>query len=240
MVIGTGFLDRCCETSGSPYQIFVPRHYTPEHRWPLTLFLHGAGEGGADGLLQTEFQLGSAIRRHGDLIESIVVFPQQKPSRCWNGADQELALRCISQTCRDYPIDLQRLSLCGVSSGAIGAWSLAARKPQRFARLLIVAGLVRPAAFVNSSGAVTPPGLHDPHEWLAKRLQHMPIWIHHGDCDPLHPVSDARRIALCLRQHNALVRYTELPGFGHNVWDAAFYSEAVLRWLQAPPMSEEP
>ena len=232
----TGFLDRISTPGGGPYQVYVPRHYTPERRWPVVLFLHGAGEGGDDGLLQTEFQLGSAIRRHSDLFEAIAVFPQQRPCCTWRGDDLSMALNCLEQSRRDYSIDPARQSLCGVSSGAIGAWALAARHPQRFARLLIVSGLVGPAAFVPADGAVVPPDESDPHHWLAQRLGHLPIWIHHGDADPLYPVSDARRTVAGLRAHQAPVRYSELPGFGHNVWDTAFYNEDVLRWLLESPL----
>jgi hypothetical protein len=44
-------------------------------------------------------------------------------------------------------------------------------------------------------------------------------------------VQDARRTAAALRAEGATISYSELPGFGHNVWDTAFYSEEVLRWL---------
>jgi predicted peptidase len=238
--MNTGFLDRISSPAGQPYQVYVPRHYTPESRWPVVLFLHGAGEGGDDGLLQTEFQLGSAIRRHSDLFEALAVFPQQSPCSHWRGEDLSMALECLEQTSHHYNVDPARQSLCGVSSGAIGAWALAARHPQRFARLLIVSGLVGPAAFVPNDGAVVPTGESDPYHWLAVRLRQLPIWIHHGVADPLYAVEDARRTVACLRALQAPVRYSELPGFGHNVWDAAFYSEPVLRWLLAPPPGEQP
>lgn len=213
------------------FQVYVPRGYHPEKQWPLILFLHGAGEGGEDGLLPTEFQLGSAIRRHADLFESIAVFPQQRPSPYWNVADLDLAMRCLEQTCCSWSIDRGRLLLCGVSSGAIGAWSLAARKPDCFAALLIVSGMVGPTPAIPPDQAVAPAGVPDPHRWLAERLGPTPVWIHHGDADPLLPVQDARRVAAALRQAGTPVRYSELPGFGHNVWDVAFYSEEVIRWL---------
>ena len=239
----TGFLDRSLgdnslEDSGGdgirPYQLYVPPGYSAQRSWPLIVFLHGAGEGGHDGLLQTEFQLGSAIRRHRELFDALVVFPQQQPSGYWRAQDLQMALTCVQQTCRDYCIDTSRISLCGVSSGAIGAWALASRNPQCFARLLIVGGLVGPAAFVPTEAAVVPAAEPDPHQWLARQLQHLPIWIHHGDVDPLYDVRDARRTVACLRALGAPVRYSEVPGFGHNVWDLAFYSEAVLRWLISP------
>ncbi|MEB3276134.1 MAG: alpha/beta hydrolase-fold protein [Cyanobacteriota bacterium] len=213
------------------FQIFVPRSYDPERSWPLVLFLHGAGEGGDDGLLQTEFQLGSAIRRHADLFEAIAVFPQQRPSAFWGHADLDLALRCLEQTCKSWNINQQGLLLCGVSSGATGAWALAARHPDRFAGLLVVSGMVGRTPAIPPEQAVVPPAVENPHRWLAQRLGPLPVWIHHGTADPLFPVQDARRIAVAMKQEGAPVRYSELPGFGHNVWDVAFYSEEVLGWL---------
>ena len=251
----TGFLDQTisgvgldapntCSAGGlrcsSPYQVYVPRGYSADREWPLVLFLHGAGEGGDDGLLPTEFQLGSAIRRHADLFEAIAVFPQQRPASYWSQADLAMAMVCLEQACRTWRIDRRRLLLCGVSSGATGAWNLAVREPSRFAGLLIVGGLVGPSPAVPASEAVVSAEVEDPHRWLAQRLRQLPIWIHHGDGDPLFPVHDARRTAAALRAEGATISYSELPGFGHNVWDTAFYSEEVLRWLlnQKRPVQE--
>ena len=52
----TGFLDRRVSVAGQShhYQVFVPFSYTASQRWPVILFLHGAGERGDDGLLQTQ------------------------------------------------------------------------------------------------------------------------------------------------------------------------------------------
>ena len=218
-------------SSSRLFQVYVPSSYSSERRWPLVLFLHGAGEGGEDGLLATEFQLGSTIRRHADLFQAIAVFPQQRPACYWSAADLDLAVRCLEQTCRSWAIDRQRLLLCGVSSGATAAWRLAAQQPERFAAVLVVGGMVAPTAAIPADQTVAPTEVADPHHWLAERLDGLPVWIHHGDSDPLFPVQDARLIAAALRRQGSAVRYSELPGFGHNVWDVAFYSEAVLRWL---------
>ena len=51
----TGFLDRVLLWEDREYrhQIYRPRGEAPAAGWPLILFLHGAGERGRDGLLQT-------------------------------------------------------------------------------------------------------------------------------------------------------------------------------------------
>jgi predicted peptidase len=64
----TGFLNRSVILDGGeyPYQTYVPREYKRSVAWPIILALHGAGERGSDGLLQTEVGLVSAIPRHAD------------------------------------------------------------------------------------------------------------------------------------------------------------------------------
>jgi predicted peptidase len=66
--VETGFLDRTVSVNGAlhRYQLYIPADYRASPRpWPVILFLHGAGERGADGLLQTSVGLGSAIRSAG-------------------------------------------------------------------------------------------------------------------------------------------------------------------------------
>ena len=59
----------------------------------------------------------------------------------------------------------------------------------------------------------------------------MPLWVFHGDDDPVFDVADAREVIAELQAVHAPVRYTELAGFGHDVWDIAYYSEEVAEWL---------
>ena len=185
------------------------------------------------------FWSAAAISNAGNWMQALsipyIVYELTK-SNTWLGVTgAALFLPCVVGTaCIGALVDRydrRRLLLCGVSSGATGAWNLAVREPSRFAGLLIVGGLVGPSPAVPASEAVVSTEVEDPHRWLAQRLRQLPIWIHHGDGDPLFPVHDARRTAAALRAEGAAMRYSELPGFGHNVWDVAFYSEEVLRWL---------
>ena len=60
----TGFIDRTItiQAVNFKYQVFVPEDWTPHQKWPVILALHGAGERGDDGLLQTDVGIGTAIR----------------------------------------------------------------------------------------------------------------------------------------------------------------------------------
>jgi predicted peptidase len=65
------------------YRVYVPAEYTRARRWPVILFLHGSGERGADGILQTSIGLGDGIRRHAERWPAIVVFPQAPIELRW-------------------------------------------------------------------------------------------------------------------------------------------------------------
>src|SRR6266581_3667933 len=83
--VQTGFLDRSITLGGRSYhyQVYVPADYAAKPSWPAILFLHGAGERGADGLLQTNVGLGPAIRQNPSRWPAIAVFPQVPPDCRW-------------------------------------------------------------------------------------------------------------------------------------------------------------
>ena len=60
----TGFIDRTTTIQATQYkyQVFVPEDWTPHRKWPVILALHGSGERGSDGILQTDVGIGVAIR----------------------------------------------------------------------------------------------------------------------------------------------------------------------------------
>ena len=80
----TGFIDRTItiQDVNFKYQVFVPEDWTPHQKWPVILALHGAGERGEDGLLQTDVGIGTAIRSNRGVIKAIVVMPQC-PKSLW-------------------------------------------------------------------------------------------------------------------------------------------------------------
>src|SRR5438034_5361006 len=73
--IETGFLDRTVTVAGTEYkyQVFVPDNWTKKKKWPVVLFLHGAGERGDDGLIETEVGVGRAIRRDRSRFPAIEI-----------------------------------------------------------------------------------------------------------------------------------------------------------------------
>ena len=228
--IETGFLNRTVTTGGKTYryQVFVPFEYEPSRLWPVILFLHGAGERGADGIQPTEIGLGTAIRRHVDRYPAIVVFPQGRPEGRWEGTDADLALTILRHVEREFRTDPKRVYLTGLSSGGTGAYYLASRMPGRFAAV-IVASANLPRIQTES----------DSVQALAHKLRDVPLWIFHGDADTVAPVEQVRRLVAALTGRGGEVRYSELPGVGHNAWDAAYQSAEVILWLFSQRRTEQ-
>jgi predicted peptidase len=231
----TGFLDRSVSISGHvyPYQVYIPRDYPDREAWPVILFLHGAGERGDDGVLQTAVGLGPAIRHDVARYPAIIVFPQAPRDSSWTGAPAEAALAALDRTLRELATDPDRVYLTGISMGGHGSWYLAYRQPDRFAAVVPVCGWVGARANLPASARVVSHEDGAPFEALARRLGGTPTWIFHGEVDPAVPVEESRQAAAALTEAGGDVRYTELPGVGHNAWDPAYASPAFTDWLFA-------
>ncbi len=222
----TGFLDRSITVDGQAhrYQIYVPR-YAPRHL-PVILFLHGSGERGADGVAQTDVGLGHAIRVHPERFPAIVIFPQAPANGNWRDG-RALALAALARAEHEFATDRDRVYLTGISMGGNGVWQLAYRDPRRFAAIIAVCGFVAPLH--DYPGVV--PGAADPAGEVARRVAGVPAWIVHGGADPVVPVEASRRLAAALTAAGSPVRYVELPGVGHDAWDAAFGDAEMVGWL---------
>jgi predicted peptidase len=155
----------------------------------------------------------------------------------WKSVDVNFAMRVLGSVQQDFAVDTARVYLTGVSTGAKAAWHALYRHADVFAAAIVVAGVVRPSRAdgtrVPDPDPVVPDADGDPSSQLARVLRATPIWTFHGDDDPVFPVSDAREVMAALTAQGAPVRYTELPGFGHDVWDVAYYSNDVADWLFA-------
>ena len=229
----TGFLARRIVFNGREYryQVFVPVFYTKAQSWPVILSLHGAGERGTDGVVQTQAGVGKTIREDSSAFPAIVVMPQAPPDSSWSGTTAQLALETLLQTMREFRTDPARIYLTGFSMGGNGVWYIAYRNPMMFAALAPICGWV--AAHFWQVDPVIPPGSGEPHQNLARRLKSVPTWIVHGMLDDAVPVDRSRLAAGALQAIGAPVKYTELPGVGHNSWDPAYASPPFWNWLLA-------
>jgi len=231
-----GFVVRTTTVDGATYryQVFVPRHAERGGRPPVILYLHGAGERGADGDLQTMVGLGPVVKGRAESFPAVVVLPQAPRDSVWSGAPARAAMQALDAALHEFRGDSARVYLTGLSMGGYGTWQLALEHAGRFAALVPICGGIRsPRALASIRVAGVPADAADPYAYVAARLVDTPVWLFHGDADGAVPVSESRSMAQALRRAGGDVRYTEYAGVGHNSWESAYNEPELWRWLFA-------
>ena len=232
----SGFLNRTISVNGETYrfQVFVPENWDRNAKWPVILFLHGAGERGDDGILQTDIGFGHAIRQDASRWPAVVVMPQCRRDKLWVDADmQAQALAALDQSVHEFHGDRSRLYLTGLSMGGYGSWEMAAKHAKVFAAVVVICGGIHspPTYPPLRVSLVTDRKVTDPYAETARRIGQTPVWIFHGGADDTVPVEESRKMAAALKDVGANFRYTEYPGVSHNSWDQAYAEPGLTAWL---------
>ena len=234
--IQTGFLDQSLVLEGTEYlyQVYVPRDYDDSRTWAVILSLHGAAARGSDGIRQTNSGIGPALRRYPDRYPAIAVFPQSPTDGPgWQELGGRVALAALDATMAQFRTDPSRVYLTGHSQGGNGSWYLSYHHPERFAAVAVSAGWIGEHLGTTSGAfypAIVPTSSPDPFAAVAQQISHLPIWIFHGDADPIIPVEQSRGMASALKALGADVQYTEFPRVGHNA-APAYSLEDLPTWL---------
>jgi predicted peptidase len=241
----TGFLDRTLTLMGTQYkfQVFVPEDWTPQKKWPVILFLHGAGERGTDGLKQTEAGLPQDIRLHRNLFPAVVVIPQCPPNHWWSVEDmQEVALAVLAAASREFHGDANRTYLTGLSMGGYGTWAIAAKNPGKFAAIVpICGGITAPRSLQAMYPEVAKNIYQDvPESYaeVAQKIGKTPVWMFHGAKDDVVTVELSRKMYAALQKAGGDVRYTEYPEAGHDSWTKAYAEPEFPAWLLSKTLNK--
>ena len=227
----TGFLDRTVNVAGTEYkyQVFVPGNWTKQQKWPVILFLHGAGERGDDGLIQTEVGIGTAIRRYRDRFPAVIVMPQCRKNVWWAESTMaDVAMAALAQAQKEFHGDPVRTYLTGLSMGGYGTWFLAGKYSGKFAAIAPICGGIQVPDMARQQSADD----NSPYTEAAKKIgSKTPVWIFHGGDDPAVPVTESRRMNDAMKALGGEVHYTEYPGVGHNSWEKAYAEAELLTWM---------
>ena len=194
-----------------PYALFKPP-CPKDTPLPLILFLHGKGERGSDGIVQTRVGLGRIISRHPTWFPCLVALPQCPSTRRWTES-LELVDQTWSSVEAEHAVDPERVVITGISMGGFGAWAYAAQRHDRVAALVPICG----GGWVER----------------ASRLARLPIWAFHGAQDDVIDVDQSRRMIDAVRLAGGHPHYTEYADEGHNCWDRAYGEEQTIRWMLA-------
>jgi predicted peptidase len=198
------------------YLLFLPESYgdDPQRRWPLVLFLHGAGERGNDLELVKRHGIPKVVEQMAD-APFIAISPQCPPNSMW-GLHLEaldLLLNEIEATCA---VDPDRIYLTGLSMGGYGTWHLAVEYPERFAAIAPICG-----------GGMWFSGFPE----RVCVLKDLPVWVFHGAKDPVVPLAESERLVDALKACGGNVRFTIYPEAGHDSWTETYDNPEFYTWL---------
>ena len=132
-----------------PYRLLKPSAVEPGKKYPLVVFLHGAGERGDDNKAQLKNGVGAFARADSREKYPCYVFAPQCPKDKkwadmeWGGATgtapadpgpiEPLVFGAMDALAEEFAIDRDRIYVTGLSMGGFGTWDLITRHPEKFA-----------------------------------------------------------------------------------------------------------
>jgi predicted peptidase len=217
-----------------PYRLLQPKDYDPNRKYPLVVFLHGAGERGADNEKQlvhgmSDFASDEIMGKY----PAFVIAPQCPEGMKWVEIDWTLeshtmperpsvplaaTLKLIPALAKEFSLDASMIYVTGLSMGGYGTWDLLQRHPEIFAAGAPICGGGDPA--------------------YATRLKDVPIWAFHGDQDQAVKVRRSREMIDAIKAAGGSPKYTEYPGVAHDSWTQTYRDPALYEWLFAQAKGE--
>jgi len=206
------------QSASVKYLLFLPRGYdaAAEKRWPLILFLHGAGERGDDVWKVATHGPPKNVAQDPD-FPFIVVSPQCPNDEVWSN---DILLSLLDDVMRSLKADSNRVYLTGLSMGGYGTWSLGLRHPEKFAAIVPICG----------GGELITVLLAKDEK--ARAMKSLGVWAFHGGKDPIVPLEESQRMVDILKKVGASdVKLTVYPDTGHDSWVEAYKNPELYQWL---------
>ena len=200
------------------YLLFLPKGYKAKSakRWPLILFLHGAGERGSDISKVTVHGPPKIVSSRPD-FPFILVSPQCPDGRIW---ERESLLGLLDEVIRKYGVDKSRVYLTGLSMGGYGTWNLGLAYPERFAAIAPICGggeLIHALLAQGEKGAA---------------LKSLGVWAFHGAKDPVVPVQESERMISLLKHVGVTdLQLTVYPDAEHDSWTQTYNNQELYDWF---------
>jgi predicted peptidase len=200
------------------YLLFLPKDYEAksEKRWPLMLFLHGAGERGTN-LWKVAVHGPPKIVKDKPEFPFILVSPQCPNGEHWS---DEVLLSLLDDVIVSHAVDTNRVYLTGLSMGGYGTWNLGTRYPERFAAIAPICGGGEPVRVALAGGK------------RGQSLKSLGIWAFHGGKDPVVPVAESERMIEALKKAGCTdVKLTIYPEAQHDSWTETYNNPALFEWF---------
>ena len=185
-----------------------PKDFNSEKRYPVLLFLHGAGTRGNDiSKLYTNpfFQLTDVYQN-----SPFVTIAPLCEQNTWFDIWERLKLLVKDITALPFA-DRYRIYVMGASMGGYATWQLAMSMPDCFAAIVPICG----------------GGMY----WNAGRLKNVPVWAFHGRLDTAVLVEESEKMVNAVNKRGGCAKLTIYPENKHDAWNDTFSNPEVYRWM---------
>mgnify|MGYP003310896649 CR=1 FL=1 len=189
------------------YNLATPVDFDPTKKYPLIIYLHGAGGRGHDlELPRYPYMMEEYI--HKNDIPAMVAGPLCEYDNWFMCFSELIGFVRFASTMDN--VDPDRVYLMGSSMGGYATWAMLMSTPELFAAAVPICG-----------GGMA---------WNAYRMKDIPIWAFHGREDDDVSVNETLMMAAALERTNSAFRCTIYDGVGHNCWSLAM-DKTRLQWL---------
>ncbi|MHC4754216.1 MAG: carboxylesterase family protein [Planctomycetota bacterium] len=204
------FEEQVTTTLEIDYLLYLPKGYDDkDQKWPLMMFLHGAGERGSD-INRVKKHGPPKLAEQGKDFPFIIVSPQCPKGQWWPKKTHVL-LALLEDIIEKYNVDEDRVYLTGLSMGGYGTWEMACEHPHVFAAIVPVCGGGLP--------------------FLTKSLGDMPVWAFHGAKDKVVPLEKSQQMVDAIVKRGGNAKLTIYPEARHNSWTKTYENEQLYTWL---------
>lgn len=202
---------------GIKYLISYPKGFREDEKYPLVIFLHGAGtRGESTEKLRNNSCVQNLLQRQD--ARGYVLLAPLCPRGNWY--EWMNILVHLVKTYRETAyIDETRVHLTGNSMGGYGTWSLSTLYPEWFASAMPICGGGIPA--------------------FSKKLVNLPIRSFHGLCDKLVDPLESLEMAKAVNRAGGHAELILFPELTHNCWDAVYTDEANYDWFLSFTTNQE-
>ena len=185
--------------------------------YPLVIFLHGMGEKGK--VTENEACLRYVAKAFLDAegkkqFNSYALIPQSE-SGYWSSDNLGKIITLIKYMIEKNHVDPMRISVMGISSGADGAWRLAALQPSLFCSLIDLSAA--DLSYLN----------------VVPKMIYISVWFVQGANDRKPSPALSQKIATSLSNNGGIVKYSLLKNTGHNTLVPMLVNPALFYHLSS-------
>ena len=190
------------------YAVRYPNNFNENEKYPVILFLHGAGGRGNDINVVLNNPYFTITEKDEDF--PFITYAPLCSENTWFDLFAQLKKLVITIT-KDQHTDIERRYGIGASMGGYATWQIAMSMPECFAAIAPICG----------------GGMY----WNAGRLVNVAVWAFHGKKDttvlPVESEHMVERVKACGGEANLTI----YPENEHNAWTDTYSNPEVFKWF---------